>query len=138
MTTNNQTQSSLSDATGGQQVLGKLKYLKPTLRVYGSISALTMGSSGSAADGGSGMFQPAVMSDPATKENVVKIGEHPLGLGLYLFDYRPEFRDAHGHGRQFGVMADEVTRVMPEAVLLLDNGYRAVCYDMLGIVQTCH
>ena len=43
-----------------------------------------------------------------SKNNVVRIGTHPLGLGLYLFDYKPEYQDRCGQGRQFGVMADEV------------------------------
>ena len=51
-----------------------------------------------------------------------------LGIGLYLFDYKPEFRDAWGHGRQLGVMADEVEAVMPNAVSVRADGYRTVDY----------
>jgi hypothetical protein len=73
-----------------------------------------------------------------TKENIVRIGDHPLGIGLYLFDYRPEFRDEWGHGRQFGVMADEVETVKPEAVSVHENGFKVVDYALLGIVPTRH
>ncbi|NMQ18985.1 tail fiber domain-containing protein [Candidatus Competibacter phosphatis] len=77
-------------------------------------------------------------SDRLTKENIVRIGIHPLGIGLYLFDYKPEFRDAWGHGRQFGVMADEIEKVMPEAVSVHLDGYKMVNYAMLGISRSLH
>ena len=67
------------------------------------------------------------------KENIVRIGTHPLGIGLYLFDYKPELLDAAGVGRQFGVMADEVETVMPDAVITHADGYKRVNYAMLGI-----
>lgn len=69
------------------------------------------------------------------KENIVRIGVHPLGIGLYLFDYRSVHRQEWGHGRQFGVMADEVESVMPDAVLIHSDGYKMVDYAMLGITQ---
>ena len=40
------------------------------------------------------------------RERIVRIGEHALGIGLYLFEYRREYRDRWGHGTQFGVMAE--------------------------------
>ncbi len=77
-------------------------------------------------------------SDRNVKENIVRIGEHPLGIGLYLFDYKPAFRDQWGHGRQFGVMAQEVETVMPAAVCTHPDGYKMVDYAMLGISRTDH
>ena len=77
-------------------------------------------------------------SDPRIKENCVRIGTHRLGIGIYLFDYKPEYRDAWGHGRQFGVMSDEVEMVMPEAVTVHPDGYKVVNYTMLGISRTLH
>jgi hypothetical protein len=52
-----------------------------------------------------------------------------------LFDYKEAYRDACGHGRQFGFMADEVEAVMPEAVLINPNGYKQVTCAKLGIQQ---
>lgn len=62
------------------------------------------------------------------------MGEHPAGFGLYLFDYKAEFSDL-GAGRQFGVMADEVEKIVPEAVTIGSNGFRAVDYALLGITR---
>lgn len=77
-------------------------------------------------------------SDRNVKENIVEIGAHPLGFGLYLFDYKPAFRDQWGHGRQFGVLAQEVEAVMPWAVNMHANGYKMVNYGMLGISHAAH
>lgn len=111
---------------------GKMRYRSPSLTVYGSVVELTKGGTGSGADG-SGVAGMTKVSDPALKENIVHVGDHPAGVGLYLFDYKAEVRDSCGHGRQFGVMADEVEQIMPEAVSIGSNGYRQVDYGMLGI-----
>ena len=107
----------------------RLPYSPPALRLYGKVKHMTEGSGGMGNDGGGLMTK---MSDRNTKENIVKIGEHPLGIGLYLFDYRAEFRDAGGHGRHLGVMADEVERVRPAAVSLHPNGHKVVNYGLLN------
>lgn len=77
-------------------------------------------------------------SERRVKENIVRIDDHPLGFGLYLFDYRPEYRAQWGQGRQFGVMIDEVERVMPEAVSMHSDGYKRVDHSLLGIYQHRH
>ena len=62
-------------------------------------------------------------SDRRLKSNIVRIGTHPLGIGIYEYDIFG--------GRERGVMADEVLKVMPEAVMTADNGYMMVNYGML-------
>jgi hypothetical protein len=54
---------------------------------------------------------------------------------LDLFEYKAAYRAACGHGRQSGVMADEVEAVMPEAVLINPNAYKQVTYGKLRIRQ---
>ncbi len=73
------------------------------------------------------------MSDRRAKQNIVRVATLPQGIGLYLFDYRPELRDLAGHGRQLGVMADEVEQIKPEAVSLHPTGYKMVDYGQLDI-----
>ena len=122
----------MSSASENSTREAKLRYSAPALTVFGSVRDLTGSTSaGTFADGG-GMTM-TTMSDPAAKENIVRVGEHPAGFGLYLFDYKPEFRDAWGHGRKFGAMADEVEAVVPEAVTVHADGYRVVNYALLGI-----
>jgi Chaperone of endosialidase len=114
----------------------KAKYSSPKLKPFGSVSHLTRNGAGTGTDGGSvGM---SMKSDPESKENIVKIGTHQLGFGIYLFDYKPEFRNKWGSGRQFGVMANEVEAVMPEAVAIDTDGYKVVDYGMLGVHPAIH
>ena len=113
----------------------KLAYQRPTLTVYGSVRELTGGNSGLVNDSVKTAPSGMASSDPALKENAVRIGTHPAGFGIYLFDYKAQFQAACGHGRQFGVMANEVECVIPDAVVVQENGYRAVNYSMLGITR---
>lgn len=123
----------------------KRDYLRPKLIYYGKVRHITQGGSGQASENAAGLTCSSALhkphascSDRAAKENIVRIGNHPLGIGLYLFDYKPEFREQWGHGPQFGVMADEVEVVMPEAVCTHHDGYQMVDYDMLGIIRSVH
>lgn len=121
-------------ATGAEN---KAAYCRPELKVYGSVRNLTGGSIGGRNDGAGVRTlraQNGQYSDPRAKENVVRVDTHPAGFGLYLFDYKAEFRAVAGEGRQFGVMADEVAAIAPEAVNADENGYLRVDYSKLGIV----
>ena len=111
----------------------KLPYTRPLLRVYGAVHQFTQGSGQTNNDGGGVMTKVATPSDRAYKTNLARIGTHPLGIGLYLFDYKPEFQESSGFGRQFGVMADEVETVLREAVVTDVDGLKRVNYAMLGI-----
>lgn len=64
------------------------------------------------------------LSDIRLKSNIVRVGDHPLGIGIYEFDI--------GGERQRGVMAHEVEAVKPKAVLTLPSGYKAVNYGALN------
>ena len=123
---------------GDEAKCKKAPYQAPVLRVYGAVSQLTAGQGNSPVDGSSGM---GMTSDRAAKENIVRVGTHPLGIGLYLFDYKPAYREQSGFGRRFGVMADEVETVLPQAVVMHPHGYKMVDYALLGIDladQTVH
>jgi len=116
---------------------GKLPYRRPALRVFGAVKDLTKGQSGSGMDSArKSMIPPGQGSDRGIKENIVRVGDHPLGIGLYLFDYKPQYREICGQGRRFGVMADEVEAIMPEAVSVHPRGFKQVDYAMLGICHT--
>jgi hypothetical protein len=83
-----------------------------------------------------GLFQLGaayMISDIRTKENIKHVGLLPNGLGIYEYEYKPEFKEIAGHGTHIGVMAQEVEKVIPNAVITFNNGYKAVNYSMLGI-----
>lgn len=74
--------------------------------------------------GGAGIMGGAMLlSDRRLKSNVVRIGTHPLGIGVYEYDIFGR--------RERGVMADEVKAVMPEAVGRLGE-WQTVNYDLIG------
>jgi hypothetical protein len=108
----------------------KKAYIAPGLVRYGDVRTLTQAGATAPRENKGGMQKG---SSRMVKQNIVKIGVHPLGIGLYLFDYKPEYRGLWGQGRQFGVMAEEVEGVMPEAVCVDAEGFKVVDYGMLGI-----
>lgn len=63
------------------------------------------------------------MSDRRLKSNIVRVGTHPLGIGIYEYDIFGQ--------RQRGVMADEVERVKPQAVHEHASGFKMVDYGAL-------
>ncbi len=67
----------------------------------------------------------AMMSDSRLKENISIAGEHN-GFPLYEFNYKGET------GRYRGVMAQDVEKIKPEAVVEM-NGFKAVRYDMINV-----
>jgi hypothetical protein len=73
--------------------------------------------------GGLGSAGITKYSDRRLKSNIVRIGTHPLGIGVYEYDI--------GGERQRGVMADEVETVLPVAVLTRPDGYKMVNYGLL-------
>lgn len=67
-----------------------------------------------------------MFSDRRLKSDVVCIGALPNGLPLYEYEIFGE--------RHRGVMADEVEKIIPEAIVQHPSGYQMVRYDMLGLV----
>lgn len=70
-------------------------------------------------------------SDYRLKENIVLVGRLREGMNIYEFEYKPEFKQVAGYGRYRGVMADEVERILPRAVVVASNGYKMVNYSMV-------
>jgi hypothetical protein len=81
-----------------------------------------LGGSVLGAAGAAGGFG-ALFSDRRLKSNIVKVGDHPLGIGIYEYDI-------FGH-RERGVMAQELMQVMPDAVHQHSSGYFMVDYGRL-------
>ena len=74
--------------------------------------------------GGAALMAPAgTFSDRRLKSNIVRLGTHPIGIGIYEYDIFG--------GRQIGVMAQELLEVMPDAVHQHPSGYLMVDYGRL-------
>jgi hypothetical protein len=82
---------------------------------------------GGGARGGGGRGGGGRRSDIRLKHDIVLLGYLDDGLGFYRFSY-------NGSDKAYvGVMAQEVRRVMPQAVGLGRDGYLTVNYDRLGL-----
>jgi hypothetical protein len=103
-------QSGLSDIMGTQAGLS------------GDAMAANSSATGSAIGAIGGIAAAAMMSDRRLKTNIVRVGKRADGLNVYAYEY------VWGGGLQIGVMADEVIRVYPDAVLMTASGYQAVDY----------
>ena len=80
----------------------------------------------SAAMNAAGMAANLFMfSDERLKENTVRVGELPNGIGIYAYNFIDDPR------RQLGVMAQDVLVRMPGAVKESENGYLVVDYNMV-------
>ena len=74
--------------------------------------------------GGAALGAPTgTFSDRRLKSNIVRLGTHPIGIGIYEYDIFG--------GRQIGVMAQELMEVMPDAVQEHPSGYLMVDYGRL-------
>lgn len=62
-------------------------------------------------------------SDVRLKSNIVKIGNHAIGIGIYEYDIFGQ--------REQGVIAQELMQVMPDAVHQHSSGYLMVDYGRL-------
>ena len=83
-----------SDTSGSVPQGAKSPYTVPVLRYYGAVAQFTQGTSGGNGDAGAMTMIP---SDRSVKENIVRIGTHPIGVGLYLFDYKAQYREVGGY-----------------------------------------
>jgi hypothetical protein len=68
-------------------------------------------------------------SDIKLKKYIKKIGTLSNGLNVYKYYYKKGF--GLPKGEQIGVMAHEVEKVIPEAVITMANGYKAVDYALI-------
>ena len=64
-------------------------------------------------------------SDSRLKRNIKRIGTHITGIGIYCYNY------IWGDTMHIGVMAQELQKVKPEAVIETESGYLAVDYNKL-------
>jgi Chaperone of endosialidase len=73
--------------------------------------------------------RPVTTSDRRLKTDVVRIGAHALGFGIYRFKYLWS-EDEH-----IGVLAQEVAEVLPGAVVRQPDGFFAVDYTAIGMAM---
>jgi hypothetical protein len=94
-------------------------------------SGMDLGGIGSVLGGAAKLYGSGIFSERSGKQDIERIGTHTeLGIGIYRFRYKPQYRARWGDGEQVGVMIDELQAVLPEAVGFRD-GFKVVNYSML-------
>lgn len=73
---------------------------------------------------------PNIQSDMRLKKDIIRVGTTVYGLPLYDFQY---IKYVNQPGLFEGVMAQDVLKVMPAAVITGADGFYRVNYTMLGI-----
>jgi hypothetical protein len=79
---------------------------------------------GTLAGAGAGIYNK---SDERLKTNI-QLVDNVNGHNIYTWDWKEQ-----DYGYNKGVIAQEILVSVPEAVTMMDNGYYAVNYNMLGL-----
>ena len=74
------------------------------------------------------MSQTGGSSDIRLKENIIKVNQSPSGLNIYEWNYKSE-----PNSRYRGVMAQEVMKIVPEAVYAEEDGFLSVYYNLIDV-----
>lgn len=115
-------QSAASPANIGQNIYSNYQ---GALNNYNASTASSNSMMGGLFGLGSAAILGMAMSDRRLKTDIVALGPLKDGVNFYRYRYRT---DAPGTVR-YGVMADEVRRVKPDAVVRTPSGFDAVNYD---------
>lgn len=117
--------------TGGADLLGAANsQYQNELAGYNAQQAASGNFMGGLMNLGGTLGAAYLMSDINLKENIKKVGSLDNGINLYSYNYKDGYDLPKG--KQVGVMAQEVEKVIPEAVTEI-GGFKAVNYALLGV-----
>lgn len=122
-----QTASQLSGNLGQQgfdQTASGIGGLLGGVNTLFGANSLLGGSGGLFGAGGLPGLFTSIFSDRRLKTDIKRVGTLDNGLPVYLFRYKDG-----GDMLHMGLMADEVERLHPEAVVEREDGFKAVFYD---------
>ena len=116
-------------ATAGPDLLGAANAsYQNQLAAYNAQQAARSGFMGGLMSLG-GSLGAAAISDIRLKKDIKKVGKLRDGINIYSFKYI-NHKDLP-KGEHIGVMAQEVEKVIPEAVITMADGYKAVDYALI-------
>lgn len=110
------------------------------LGILGSISGMYPGVTGQTSTSspglfdylsmGAGLYGAYLMSDARLKENIELVSKTEDGINLYTWDWNDEAKSLGADAQPpFGVLAQELEKTMPSAVMRGDDGYLRVDYS---------
>ena len=116
--------ANLSGKVGQQSALGSL---------YSSMFSGAGGLLGGLTSAGGSLLSDIIAkySDIRLKDNITKVGSLDNGISLYTWEWNDEGKRLAGDDPTYGVLAQEVQEVIPEAVTRGNEGYLMVNYAKL-------
>jgi len=115
--------ANLSGKVGQQAALGSL---------YGSMFSGAGGLLGGLTSAGGDIIETLIKySDIRLKDSITKVGSLENGISLYTWEWNDEGKRLAGDNPTYGVLAQEVQEVIPEAVTRGNEGYLMVNYAEL-------
>jgi len=81
--------------------------------------------------GQGGMLGMYGLSDKRLKQNIIKIGKTKEDIGIYIWKWKEFAKKIVGDVPNIGVIAQEVMRIKPEAVIIGNDGYLRVNYSLI-------
>ena len=99
--------------------------------MFGGAGGLLGSLTGAGGDIASELIKKLPFSDIRLKDNIAKVGELDSGINLYTWEWNEEGKRLAGDTPTFGVLAQEVQKVTPEAVIRGNHGYLMVDYAKL-------
>jgi hypothetical protein len=97
--------------------------------MFGGAGSLLGGVTGGATDIVTELIKK--YSDVSLKTNIEPVGKLPNGINLYTWDWTEKGKELAGDTPTYGVLAQEVQQIIPEAVTRGEHGYLTVDYSKL-------
>ena len=101
--------------------------------MFGGAGGLLSGITGGATDVITALIgaNKGIFSDVSLKTNIEPVGKLPNGINLYTWDWTEKGKELAGDTPTYGVLAQEVQQIIPEAVTRGEQGYLTVDYSKL-------
>lgn len=109
-----------------RRLIVKGAFVAPTVVSY-AMGGLTVDAAAQSNSNTTASGRSTVPSDRRLKIDMVRIGTHDLGFGIYRFQY------LWSEQEHIGVLAQEVAEVRPDAVVRGPDGFLRVDYAAIGM-----
>ena len=121
----------MANLFGGLAGLGSSTQMQQTSSGFGSQG---FGGGPSTASQIAGLIGAAAgFSDKRLKTKIKLVGRLANGIKLYKWEWTEKGKELVGNQVEFGVIAQDVEKIMPEAVMRGSDGYLRVNYSMLEV-----
>jgi len=123
----------MANLFGGLAGLGSATQMQQTMKGTGSQVMPGGPSPFSQMAGMAGAIAPMLMSDIRLKSKIKYIGKLANGIKFYKWSWNKKGRKLAGNQPEYGVIAQQVREIIPNAVVRGKDGYLQVDYSKVGV-----